>query len=251
MEEQEKREDILNGKFNLNDELIINDPPEWVLRENELEKQATQLKKTAPDEAIRLLREAESIERDNNPNATGQPQRLRIATVLYEAGRFNEALEILQAEIDIATKRQITEEIKKEADKRFRERIEYVMREYQRTGEAPKPFELKRNVGEWPDFERNLYCLRIYEKIQVCFSKMKDFRNAAVWACAEAYAKYENATHNNCLDNQSLKLDKVEKYLVKAGCAELLPRFKAIIDKYTDEPICEKCWAMIEELSQC
>ena len=68
---------------------INKNPEEWVLLTRNLEKQATQLKKTAPDEAIRLLREAETIERNNNPNATGQSQRLHIATILYEARRFN------------------------------------------------------------------------------------------------------------------------------------------------------------------
>lgn len=219
------------------------DNGEWWEPMHSLEKLATKLKKSSPDEAISALKQAEDIGRAHNLHPTGLLMlRLRMATILYEAERFYEAEAMLYAEFVVAKTIRLTNETKRRADSRYRQRIDCLVN--------PKPHELRRDGVESPDFERNLYCLYIYEKMRICYNRQGDNLQAAVWACAEAYARYENETHNCDIDNPEPKLDKVEKLLAKAKRPELQGIAISCMEKYASEPVCEKCWQMTEELSR-
>ncbi|MBO4620328.1 MAG: hypothetical protein J5654_09495 [Victivallales bacterium] len=214
-----------------------------------LEKQATQLKKDSPDEAIELLKQAEQLELAHGWDPFGPLMlRLRIATICYEHGRFSEASKLLMLEFRKAREIQITETTRRRAEERFKNRMYVIDMERKRWNKEPMPFELKRNIGEWPDFERNLYCLRIYEKLRVCHTRQKDYRTAILWAFAEAYAEYENQTHIMYNDNALIELSTAKKLLNKVKCKELIQELEAHISKFTEEPICEKCWDMLDSI---
>ena len=217
-------------------------------RIDDLGKAATAKKKTDPDGALRILAEIERLQREipMHPKVI-LDTRLRMATTLYENGRFDEAEKFLLAELAAARRMKISKATVAEADRRYRERMESLKIDQEISGEAPKDFELLRSFGEWPDFERNLYCLAIYAKLKTLYTKMRRHDQALVFALAEAYAKYENATHNECRDDPAPDFTAVDKILHKLGRDADSQQWRDFLLGYAaPEPTCEGCWAMID-----
>lgn len=222
---------------------------DWSEQVRDLEHKATAAKKNAPDQAIGYIRQALRIAESNglHPHSLLN-MRLRIVTILYESGRLGEALEALQGEYSSARAMYLSDADIKAADRMHRERIRELKYMARKFGDKYQPYELRRDGGEWPDFERNLYCKSIYAKLRVCHTKAKSYLDAAKWACADAYAQYENETQSMYSDDCSIDFSTTQKLLDKAKRSDLLPRFREIAAKYSKDPICERCWAMIDEM---
>ena len=91
----------------------------------ELGKEATAAKKTDPDRALELLQEVEHLQRELllHPKAL-LDTRLRMATVLYENGRFDEAETMLLGELANARRMTISAAAIADADRRFFDRLD-------------------------------------------------------------------------------------------------------------------------------
>ena len=138
--------------------------------------------------------------------------RLRMATTMYENGRFDEAEKFLLAELA-----------------------------------AARRMKSKATTTPHPDFERNLYCLAIYSKLRTIYTKMRRHDQALVFALAEAYAKYENSTHNEYCDAPAPDFSAVDKILHKLGRDADSQQWRDFLLGYAaPEPTCEGCWAMID-----
>lgn len=217
----------------------------------ELNKEVTAKKKVDPDGAIQTLEQIERLQR----GISMHPQylldtRLRKATILYENGRFAEAESLLLSELASARCMKISEETVAEADRQYRNRLDDLKRDREISGEAPKDWELMRNGNEWPDFERNLYCSAIYTKLRIFYTKAHRQALALTFAMAEAYARYENSTHNAYCDNSAPDFTTVEKLLRQLKSEEYIPQWEAFLLEYaTPEPNCERCWAMIDAIT--
>lgn len=227
-------------------------PPDPVqLRIAELCKEATEKEKTNLDEAMRTLQEVERLERGiPMPPKVILDTRLRMATMLYKNGRFDEAEKLLLDELAAARGMALSSATTAAADQHYRERMSFLQSEQEFTGKAPKDWELRRSLSEWPDFERNIYCLAIYSKLRIFYTKARRPDRAFVFAMAEAYAGYENSTHNEYCDNPAPDFTTVEKLLRQLRSEENIPQWKAFLLEYTKpEPTCERCWEMIDAIT--
>lgn len=207
-------------------------------KDQKLLKQASELKATNPDEAIRLLEKAHEIQ--VKQGTSGLETRLRIATVLYENRRFDEAEKVLTDEYLKARKWVIGKDEIAESERRYKERL--------RMG-ISAPYEKKREGAENPDFWRNLYCKSIYSKLRVCYEKQKKYAAALPYALAEAYAVYENRTHNIYCDAPQADFKAVIHCLKKLEMENDMPKIENVFSKYAKNPDSEKCWRMIDEVS--
>ena len=217
----------------------------------ELGREATAKKKTAPDEAIQLLRMIEHLQCGipMHPQAILET-RLRIATVLYENARFGEAERLLLAELAAARRMKISKEDAAAADRHYHERLNFLQEQKELFEENIRDWELRRSLEEWPDFERNIYCLAVYSKLRIFYTKARRPDQALIFALAEAYAKYENSTHNEYCDNPAPDFTTVEKLLRQLKSEEDIPQWRAFLLEYTaPEPTCEGCWAMIDAVT--
>ena len=108
----------------------------------------------------------------------------------------------------------------------------------------------KRNLDENADFNRNLYCKEIYEKIRIFYERvMKNYVSAIPFAMAEAYSKYENATHNMYCDEPEADFKAVLRCLKKVGMEKEMQSLEEVFWKYAASPDSTKCWSMINEVS--
>lgn len=178
-------------------------------------KRATGMKNENPDAAIQALQKAEKLQRqaDMHPYTILQT-RLRMATAMYGAGEFERAEEFLLRELD-TTKRM--------------------------------PLEKKADTPA--DFYRNLCCKAIYAKLRTCYERAKRFDKALPFAVAEAYAGYENRTHDMYADNPQPDYKAVARCLAKLGRPDLMPAIQAAFAKYAQKPDSTKCWRLIDDIS--
>lgn len=209
-----------------------------------LEKRATAVKKEKPDEAIELLRQAEAILKKADFDTSSI--RFRIATVLYEAKRFGEAEALLLDEYRTARKWVIGKREFDAANEKYSDRIRLTKLS---NGKLQK-WEIKRDNNENPDFERNLYCKKIYTKLRTCYEKWKQFEKAIPFAMAEAYAEYENQCHNMFNDDPQPDFKAVSKCLAKIEKPEMMSDLYAVFAKYSKNPDSTKCWQMIDEIQE-
>ena len=178
--------------------------------------EATRLKKEHPDKAIEILRKQERLSAAFSGMAAGMEVRERIATVLYEAGRFEEAWSLL-------------------------------MDEYARL----RRWELPGGAGGKKDFERNLAALHLYRKMRTCAERMRDYRMGVVFAMAEMYAGAENHVHTMGEYGYETepKWVPVEKNLKRANMETALPALRELFARYSSCGMtCEKCWKMVDEV---
>ena len=200
-----------------------------------------------PDKAVALLRRAEVLQRKAGLHKSLLLQtRLRIATVLYESGRFEEAGTALLEKLRAARKWVIGREDIEAADKKYQERIR-ITREFD---SKLKDYERKRNIDENPDFERNLYCKEIYSKLRVFYEKFERFDKALPFAMAEAYPKFENQTHDMCEDDPKPDFKQVLRCLKKLKRETEMQDLEEIFWKYAKKPDSTLCWRMIDELQR-
>lgn len=209
-----------------------------------LEKRATAVKKEKPDEAIELLHQAEAILKKAGFGTSGI--RLRIATVLYEAKRFDEAEALLLEEYRAARKWVIGKREFDAADAKYHERIRDTKRLYGKIADH----ERNRNGDECADFYRNLHCKDIYAKLRTCYERAKRFDKALPFAMAEAYAGYENRCHDMYADDPQPDYKAVLRCLKKLGREDDMERLQAVFGKYAREPDSTKCWRMIDEIQE-
>jgi len=183
-------------------------------RAAKLEKRATAVKKEKPDEAMAALRQAEALQKQAGAHLYTQLQtRLRMATVMYENGKFDDAERFLLLELETARRLQL----EKRAD-----------------GPA--------------DFDRNLYCKAIYTKLRTCYELAKRFDKALVFAMAQVYAEYENSLHIDLERQPDFK--PVLRCLKKLGREDDMERLQAVFGKYARKPDSTKCWRMIDEIQE-
>ena len=221
-------------------------PDAKIQKARSLEARATELKNNKPDEAVNLLEKVEKLQKDAGCQPITMLQtRLRVATILYENEQYKRAEDMLLEEYENAKKWEIGKKESKVSDLKYKQRLHLSSKE----GKIQK-YEQKRNLDENADFNRNLYCKEIYEKIRIFYERvMKNYVSAIPFAMAEAYSKYENATHNMYCDEPEADFKAVLRCLKKVGMEKEMQSLEEVFWKYAASPDSTKCWSMINEVS--
>jgi hypothetical protein len=175
--------------------------------------------------------------------------RLKIATALYEQGRNDEAEKMLLDEYAEARKWEIGKREIAAAEKRHAERIRMIKNAAKFTGEKIKDYELKKCDNEFPDWERNLYCKRIYSKLRIFYERTKQYEKAVPFALAEAYAEYENRIHGFSMYGDPISPDfkAVLRCLKRCKREDAMPSLEKIFMQYAASPDSSMCWRMLDE----
>lgn len=243
----------------------------------DLRKKAKEVRDKNPDKAIKLLEKVAKIEEKRGGN--GSYIRLEIVKILYFNGRTAEAEKMLQAEYDnggnpleIATilycngrndeaerilldeyvvvrKWKIGKDEVKAANKMYKDRMKALFNSAKFMGEEVKDYEIQKELAEFPDFSRNIYCKNIYSKLRIFYERNKQYEKAVPWAMAEAYAKYENHYHGFSKFGDPIIPDfkPVLRCLKKCKREAEMPELEKIFWQYADPPDSERCWRMIDE----
>lgn len=195
-----------------------------------LQEKANELKEEQPEKAIKLLKKTEKVmKRADFKPVSLLGVRLQIAVILYEHGRTEEAETMLLAEYSRAKKWKIGRKEEREAK---RQRELYKMEKY---------------PGNFPDWERNLYCKAIYGRLRSFYEQTKQYEKAVPWALAEVYAHYENQLQVSWKDNISPDFKPVLRCLKKCKREAEMPDLEKIFWEYAKNPDCSMCWRMIDE----
>ena len=219
-----------------------------------LQEKAKQLKDEKPDKAIQLLKKAEKLMKKADFKPVSLLEiRLAIVTILYEHEQNEEAEKMLLDELEQAKKWKIGRHEVKAAEKIYKERLKSLHNIEKTLGEKNRDYELKKELNEFPDFERNLYCKTIYKKMRVFYERTKQYEKAVPVALGEVYAEYENHIHvfSKYGDPISPDFKPVLRCLKKLGRETDMQRIEMIFSNYMTEPDSTNCWRMIDEVQAC
>lgn len=226
---------------------VRTDKQKWEI----LQEKAKQLKDEKPDKAIQLMKKSEKLMK----KADFKPVsllgiRLAIVTILYEHERNEEAERMLLDEFEQAKKWKIGRHEVKAAEKIYKERLKSLYNLEKTSGEKIRDYDLKKELNEFPDFERNLYCMDIYKKMRIFYERTKQYEKAVPFALAEVYTQYENHIHVSSKYGDPISPDfkSVLRSLKKLGRETDMQRIETVFSNYMTEPDSTNCWHMIDEV---
>ena len=215
-----------------------------------------------PDKAIALLQKSHKMQKKLQISPYVLLNlRLEQITILYNSDHIMEAEQKLWEEFSYRQNYILTAEDYAKADDEYFHRMDFLEKQKKIFHEKIKDFEHYRNLGEYADFCRNLYFLRIYEKMATLYRKKKDFIWVVIWEVLKEYSHQENNSHMNFSDwhNQEdekilfeklFNFSKVETALKKIKKEDYLPHIKEITHKhFRIDPSQDRCWQLYEDLT--
>ena len=234
-----------------------------IMRANANSSEAMQSYKQDPDEALHKLQENDKVYKSLQMHPQVRLEnRLKQAIVLYNSNRIDEAEQLLQKEFDRRYSYILTEDNYAYAELQYQKRLEQEKYFAKINHEKISPIKKRRNVSEYADFYRNLYFLKIYEKMAVLYKKKKDYFMASIFTILAEYSKQENSYHMNFSDWHDyaptkafailFPTEKIDKVIQKSKNDCLAKNYLPLIKKYfLPEPNQDKCWELYEELLAC
>lgn len=234
-----------------------------IRRANADSVEAMKTYKHNPDDSLQKLQSIDKVYNTYQMHPQVRLEnRLKQAVVLYNSNRIDEAEQLLQKEFDRRYSYILTEDNYAYAELQYQKRLAQEKKWASITNEKILPIKKRRNGTEYADFYRNLYFLKIYEKMAVLYKKKKDYFRAAVFIILAEYSNQENKFHANFSDWHDytpakafsilFTTEKIDKIIQKSKNDCLAKNYLPLIKKYfLPEPNQDKCWELYEELLTC